>query len=117
MRKRGVTYDAFDVVVVPFPFTDLPVSKKRPALVLSRRNFNARHRQLTLAMITTAKNSDWPSDMILQDWADAGLPRASRVRFKLFTLDQDLILGRLGTLSPKDQATAKTALAACMAVD
>lgn len=112
-----MTYDAFDVVVVPFPFTDLPVTKKRPALVVSRRAFNAGHGHLTLAMITTAKNSDWPSDVEITDWKDAGLTRASRVRLKLFTLKESLILGRLGALSPKDQAAAQTALAGCLAVD
>jgi mRNA interferase MazF len=35
-----MTCDTWDVVVVPFPFTDSPASKRRPALVLSLRAFN-----------------------------------------------------------------------------
>ena len=30
-----MTYRQFDVVVVPFPFTDVEASKRRPALILS----------------------------------------------------------------------------------
>lgn len=112
-----MTYDAFNVVVVPFPFTDLPITKKRPALVISRRSFNRHHGHLTLAMITTAKNSTWPSDMPIHDWEAAGLTRPSHVRFRLFTLDQNLILDRLGTLSPKDQSATKAALADFIAVN
>lgn len=53
-----MSFEAFDVVVVPFPFTDRSTTKRRPALVLSDRDmFNARVGQVVMAMITSAKNS------------------------------------------------------------
>ena len=61
---------------------------------------------LLLAMVTSAKHSQWPSDWPIEDLQAAGLPRASRasvVRFKLFSLDQSLLLGSLGQLSTRDQ--------------
>ncbi len=108
-------FEPFDVVVVPFPFTDKVGAKRRPALVVSTSAFNDRHDQVVLAMITTAKQSDWPSDVHIHDWGKAGLTAPCRVRFKLFTLDRDLILRRTGTLADKDRAAVGAALSDCLA--
>jgi mRNA interferase MazF len=62
-------------------------------------------------MITVARASDWPSDVQLQDWQAAGLAIACRVRMKLFTLDNQLILERLGTLSSADRDRVAAATA------
>ena len=49
-----MTYEPYDVVVVPFPFTDRLTSKRRPALVLpDREAFNEEVGQAVLAMITS----------------------------------------------------------------
>ena len=45
--------DSGDIVAVPFPFVDSPQTKRRPALVLSKRDFNQNHKHTLLAMITT----------------------------------------------------------------
>ena len=98
------SYEQFDVVVVPFPFTDRATSKRRPALVLSRgAAFNQRVGQSVLAMITSAKNSHWPLDVEISDLDCAGLPSQSIVRMKLFTLDHRLIVRKAGTLSEDDK--------------
>lgn len=97
-------YNAFDVVVVPFPFTDLSQTKRRPALVLSSAtHFNNQVRQSLMAMITTAKKSSWPLDAKILDLSEAGLKVLSFVRMKCFTLDHRLILSKLGALSERDR--------------
>jgi mRNA interferase MazF len=107
-----VSYQQFDVVVVPFPFTDRPVTKKRPALVISDAgNFGDRIGHAVLAMITSAKNSPWPLDVAISNLAVAGLPAPSKVRMKLFTLDHRLILNRRGRLEETDAREVKIALA------
>ena len=99
-----MTFEAFDVVVVPFPFTDRSTTKRRPALVLSdAKAFNKRVGQSVLAMITSARNSDWPLDVAIEDLDLAGLPAASVVRMKLFTLDDQLVIRRAGALAKRDQ--------------
>ncbi len=106
-----MTFKAFDVVVVPFPFTDKKTTKRRPALVLSQANsFNKRIAHSVLAMITSASNSDWPLDIEIEDIDAAGLPYASIVRMKLFTLDDQLVIRKAGSLSTKDQEAVTKAL-------
>lgn len=92
-----------EIVVVPFPFVDRPIAKRRPALVLSNTAFNGDHGQSILAMITSAVRSEWPSDIPIEDIASTGLAHASLVRWKLFTLPNDVILKRLGVLGATDR--------------
>ena len=47
----------FDVVIVPFPYTDHLAEKRRPALVVSADAFNRKHGLLWVAMITSAAKS------------------------------------------------------------
>jgi len=112
----GAIFEPYDVVVVPFPFTDKPVVKRRPALVLSTQAFSKRHDQLTLAMITTAAQADWPSDIVLRDWRTAGLATACRLRFKLFTLERRLVLRRVGALAQIDRRAVSRALPGIIAL-
>ncbi len=102
-------FEPLDVVVVPFPFTDRRATRRRPALVVSSADFNRTHEQSILAMITSA-GSDWPSDVAIQGWRRAGLNVPCKVRFKLFTLDDALIIRKLGTLSKQDGEAVKSAL-------
>ena len=95
--------DRWQVVAVPFPFSDRPGTKRRPALVLSNASFN-RAGHTVLAMITTAGHTPWPGDTPLEGAPAAGLRVPCLVRLKLFTLDNRLIQKRLGTLAPADAA-------------
>ena len=104
-------YRQFDVVVVPFPYTDRTTSKRRPALVLSdHSNFNGRIGQCVMAMITSTQHSAWPLDVDISDLDQAGLPAPSMIRMKLFTLDQRLIVRHCGTLADGDQLAVQAAL-------
>ena len=93
--------DRWQVVAVPFPFSERPGTKRRPALVLSNASFNGAGHTV-LAMITTAGHTPWPGDTPLEVAHAAGLRVPCLVRLKLFTLDNRLIQKRLGTLAPAD---------------
>jgi mRNA interferase MazF len=108
-----VICEPWDVVVVPFPFTDSPETKRRPALVLSRREFNRDAGHSLLAQITTARQSAWPADVTF-DHGKAGLREPSIVRMKLFTLDNRLILKKVGSLVGSDRAEVTNSLARLM---
>jgi mRNA interferase MazF len=110
MIKPMRVYKAFDVVVVPFPFSDKALAKKRPALVLSSEPFNSGIRHSVMTMITSANHSPWPLDIAIQNLEDAGLTSSSLVRMKFFTLDHRLIQRHIGHLSVQDQDSVKSAL-------
>ena len=101
-----------DVVVVPFAFVERPVVKGRPALALSTSSFNADNGQTVMAMITTGAGSTWPSDVAITDRAAAGIAHRSVVRWKVFTLPNDLVSRRIGRLAASDLAAVRAGQAA-----
>lgn len=106
-----MTFNSFDVVVVPFPFTERTTEKRRPALILSKdRKFHLETKQYIMAMITSSDHALWPFDLEIEDLESAGLSAPSKVRMKLFTLDQELILRKIGVLSRRDQRVLKSVL-------
>jgi len=74
-----------DIVVVPFPFSDLSTSKRRPALVIA----DALAGDLILAQITSQNTSDSLSvPIVAGDFSYGGLRTTSNVRpNKLFTVN------------------------------
>lgn len=101
--------DRGDVVVVPFPFVDVVADKRRPSLILSRRAFNRSHGHSICAMITTAGHTRWPSDIVIGDLETAGLSRPCVIRWKLFTLPNDIIARRAGRLADPELNQLSTA--------
>lgn len=94
MSQPTKIYNRFDVVVVPFPFTDSSITKRRPALIISEAStFNVPMQMSVLAMITNATHKSWALDVGISDLVSAGLNNLSIVRMKLFTLDNALSAG------------------------
>ena len=106
-----MSFEAGDLVDVPFPFIDSGMTKLRPALVLSTSEFQRTTGACLLAMVTSAERSRWGNDVALIDWALAGLKKPSIVRWKVFTLDETLIEGRRGRLADQDLAILSHAVA------
>ena len=108
-------FERFAVVRVPFPFTDRQAQERRPALVLSLPDFQQACGHVLLAMITSARQSAWPLDWPIEDLLAAGLPQPCVVRLKLFTLDERVVLGRLGALVAADRTAVAAQLAKLLA--
>jgi mRNA interferase MazF len=97
-------FDVFDIVVVPFPYADRLAEKRRPALVISNRKLAA-HGLIWVAMITSADNEAWPTDVAIADFHRAGLPAPSVVRpAKIACIEPARIDRRIGRL---DKALSK----------
>ncbi len=86
-----------DVVVVPFPFSDLTQAKRRPALVLAELEGD----DLILCQITSRAISDrYAVSLTDADFAQGGLRVESYVRpNRLFTADKAIVLYRVGSLA------------------
>lgn len=108
------TCEAWSVVVVPFPFVDLMQAKRRPAVVMSARDFNDATGNSVLAMVTRGVSTRWPTDLPISDLGAAGLKVASVIRCRLFTLDNRLVLRQIGTLARRDREAAKRQLRAVL---
>lgn len=63
----------------------------------------------------TSTGSDWPSDVLVEGWQEAGLKVPCKIRFKLFTLDDALIIRRLGRLTKHDADAVHNALGLVLA--
>jgi mRNA interferase MazF len=103
-RSEPDRFDAFDIVVVPFPYADRLAEKRRPALVISNRRL-APFGLIWVAMITSTANAPWSCDVTIANLARAGLPAPSVVRTaKIACIEPARIERRAGRL---DKATAR----------
>lgn len=93
---------AGDVVIVPFPFTDLTSKKVRPALVLSRASYNARSPDAILCAITSQLTESAHSVIIENaDMAEGKLLKPSRIKVGVVaSVDQSIVRARIGKLKP-----------------
>jgi len=96
-----MAYSRGDVVLVPFPFTDLKSAKARPAVVMNDQSYEAASGNLILIMITSQAQK-FVTDYALADWAAAGLKKPSVVRIKIATISTALVLLKVGQITQND---------------
>jgi mRNA interferase MazF len=96
--RSGTTPEAGEIVLVPFPFTDLSAQKSRPALVLTTSAYNAGGRDLMVCGITSNLANAAHSVLLSQADMERGtLPKPSRVKVdKVVTLQQSIVRKRIG---------------------
>lgn len=91
------TFVKGDIVVIPFPFSDMSASKRRPALVLA----DLPGEDVVLCQITSKNIEDgFAISLNNSDLLNGNLPVASNIRpNRLFTADKKLIIYTLGSIS------------------
>ena len=85
-----------DVVVVPFPFSNLSQAKRRPALVV----VDLEGDDIILCQITSQLNKDNYSIIVNEnDFKEGNLKQISNIRpNRIFTADTSIIMYKVGTL-------------------
>lgn len=102
MPKRG------DIVLIPFPFSDLSGQKIRPALVLSKP---LKGSDIIVVFITTKHKSDKNFAITVNPTKQNGIKLKSVIVCdKIATLDKKIVLGCIGKLEPLLQSEVNEAL-------
>lgn len=92
-------YQPREVVLLPFPFTDLSANKKRPVLILKLPNFQG---DFLAVQITSQSGFENALALEQNDFELGLLPKTSYVRpDKLITLNESLVVQRMGRISEK----------------
>jgi mRNA interferase MazF len=105
-----LTFDTWDIIKVPFPYTDRPVRERRPALVMASGSIQEHHGLLWVMMITSSENRGWPGDVVVSDLKVSGLPAASIVRTAKIATIEAKESDRIGVLPTDDRVAITTHL-------
>jgi len=97
-----------DVVIVPFPFSDLSGSHRRPALVVA----TLQGEDVVLCQITGQNRSDrYALSLENADFEEGGLNRSSNIRTnRLFTASNRIIAYKAGRLSHRKMTEVRQKL-------
>jgi len=100
------TYKFGDIILVPFPFTDQTISKKRPAVVVSSDEYNTGRADLIIMAVTSRLYQvNKLGEKLVDDWKGAGLLKPSVFKPVLATIENTLVLRKLGCLKAEDRHT------------
>jgi mRNA interferase MazF len=105
-------YEFGDVVLVPFPFTSHAASKQRPAVVVSSKAYNTAKPDVIVMAITSQFHSPAGlGEVCIRAWQAANLLKPSVIKPVFATIEQNLVIRRLGVLDPGDQSALRAAVA------
>ena len=104
-------YNRGDVVLVPFPFSNQTTTKKRPSVIVSSNVYNNTSSDIVIMAITGKTGKTFTiGECLIEDWQSAGLLMPSAINPAISTIEQSLVLRKLGKLSPKDLILMEKAL-------
>lgn len=104
-------YERGDIVLVPFPFSNQTILKKRPAVVVSSNRYNNASSDIVIMAITShTEKTIGVGECLIKDWSSAGLLKPSAIKPVISTIEQTLVLKKLGRLSFDDLGSIDNAL-------
>ncbi len=108
--------EVWDLVKIPFPYTNRPVQQRRPALVVAVPDTLGAPALLWVLMVTSAANHGWPGDVVVSKLAEAGLPARSVVRSAKIATIEASDAERIGYLPLADRLPVAAALRSNLAL-
>jgi len=111
-NQRG-KYRLGDIILVPFPFTDLNERKVRPGIILSNK---IRLNTIIVALVTSKKvkvkeDTDIHIDKTVKEFKKTGLKVSSTVRLsQIATVHTRLVIGKIGDCNNEIKKEIKSSL-------
>jgi len=103
MMTSGINYKQGEIVLIPFPFSDLSIVKQRPVLIISKDAYNNETEDVIICGITSnLKNASYSILIDNEDLTEGSLPVKSRIKAdKIFTLEKSLIKKKIAKVNLK----------------
>ena len=96
-------YNFGDILLVPFPFTNQTLNKKRPAVIISSNVYNQEKIDLIIMAITSQISPSLSfGEMQITDFSAAGLIKPSVIKPVISTIEKCLVIRILGQLQNRD---------------
>jgi len=95
-------YSRGDVVLVSFVFADKTGAKQRPAVIISSDIYHQQRQETIISAITSRIDRILISDYLLNAWQEAGLLYPSVATGIIRTIKQNMVVRKLGRISPDD---------------
>ncbi|HPD81893.1 MAG TPA: type II toxin-antitoxin system PemK/MazF family toxin [Candidatus Pacearchaeota archaeon] len=99
--KSGIVFNQGDILIVPFPFSDLTSIRQRPVLVLSKKEYNEKCEDIITCGITSnIKESSYSVLIENLNLSEGKIPIKSRIKVdKLFTLNKSIVIKKLAKVN------------------
>ena len=93
-------YDQGDIVLIPFPYSDLSASEQRPALIISNHLINKTEDRICCLVTRNFRKEDL--SIKREDFKSGALPFNSFVRpHRIFTIHHAIIKKKLCTINDR----------------
>ncbi len=101
------SYSKDEVILMRYPFSNLPGSKVRPAIVVNDSHIS---QDVIIVPLTSKVSFLLAGEFALADWRASGLNVPSAVKRGLYTVHQSLVLKSIGKLSDRDASRLESSL-------
>jgi len=99
--KSGIQFNQGDIVIVPFPFSNLTAVRQRPVLILSKSAYSKECEDIITCGITSnLKDSKYSVLIDNFNLIEGSIPVKSRIKIdKLFTLEQSIVIKKIARIN------------------
>ncbi|MEF2968137.1 type II toxin-antitoxin system PemK/MazF family toxin [Paenibacillus sp. M1] len=105
-------YSQGEILLIPFPYSDLSSTKKRPVLVLSNTEYNQSHKDIVVAAITSnIAERDYLIQISESDLVKGQLKVESGIRVdKIYTFSDNIVIKSFGQISSEKMSQVRARL-------